>query len=657
MPTPPDAARRVAFPEGRQLTIHLASSADAVVLRHAPSGEEVRAEVAVAEEGGGVEASVDLAALARVGEWRVAGVELAEGAHVASVAIVAREPKVFRLRPSTEGGLVVAVEEVAPHAELAEVRVEDDALVLAVVDGGEGAPLVAVRRGDKRTVSGEGRLAWSDVADGDGTWDLFVEADDGRRRVGRHFDDLPNKREVVAFPSRVVGGTRVEPFFTREDNLSIRVGAPADRAATEPPAPAVEGRSWIRRALVVPGVIAVHRVATALAARVVRRGTRGPVRPGPVRFLLMHAWGLGGTIRVTLTIAGELARDRDVEIVSVVRRRRRGFFAIAPGIRVTALDDQREPRGGVLRRLPSVLVHPDDHVYSGCSLWTDLQLVRWLRSLDGGAIVTTRPGFNLLAARLAPPGVAVIGQEHMNFHTHVRPGLAAAIRRDYGKLDALTVLTDADRADYAGLLHGARTRVARIPNALPTLDGGTSALDRRVVVAAGRLNPQKGFDLLIPAFARVARERPDWQLRIYGNGPERARLRQLVADHDLHASVFLMGATRRLGAAMASASLFVLSSRFEGFGMVILEAMSKGLPVVSFDCPRGPGELIDDGRDGVLVPPEDGDALAAALVALIDDEERRRAFAAAALRKAEQYRAEAVRAQWNALLSDVIGGR
>jgi glycosyltransferase involved in cell wall biosynthesis len=402
-------------------------------------------------------------------------------------------------------------------------------------------------------------------------------------------------------------------------------------------------RERLQRRLLGPVAVVAHRVAMVLAARLVRRGG-GSV--SGVHLLLEHAWGIGGTIRTTFNLAGWLARRLPVTIASMRRARQEPMLAFPDGVAVEPLTDGSR---GLLARLPSVLIHPYDYAYPKASLATDVALLRFLRSLGPGAVlVGTRPAFNLVAARLAPPGVVTIGVENMNFHSH-RPPLARDIRRAYGGLDALVVLTSDDERDYAGLAPVVR----RIPNALPELDGGVSSLSSQVVVAAGRLNGQKGFDLLIRAWASVVRERPEWKLRIYGSGPLRADLEELIASLGLGDSVALMGATREIGSALAAGSVFALSSRFEGFGMVLVEAMSKGLPVVSFDCPRGPGEIVSDGVDGLLVPPEDVDGLAAALIALTGSGERRRAFGAAALEKSARYSMSSVGAEWDSLLASL----
>ena len=260
---------------------------------------------------------------------------------------------------------------------------------------------------------------------------------------------------------------------------------------------------------------------------------------------------------------------------------------------------------------------------------------------------------NLLAAEIAPYGLVKIGQEHIS-STIYPPMLSAEIRRQYPKLDVLAVLTSDDLRHYVKIV-GSSTRLVRIPNAVPRVPGKLSSLDGKIVIAAGRLSRQKGFDLLIAAFERVIKEQPDWQLRIYGGGAWHARLRRMILRRKLYNNVFLMGRTERLGQEMSRASVFALSSRYEGLPMVILEAMSKGLPVISFDCPGGSSDIVSNGRDGILVPNGDVDGFAKALLVLIEDVDRRRRYGAAALQKAEDHDISVIGRQWSAMLEEVCG--
>jgi glycosyltransferase involved in cell wall biosynthesis len=413
-------------------------------------------------------------------------------------------------------------------------------------------------------------------------------------------------------------------------------------------------------------------VGDALAMRLKRalfRAARGALvryaraRPDAGRpevfILLTTAWGMGGTIRTILNLAHHLSAGHEVTILSVGRTRERPFFPFPPGVKVVALEDRRRdakrrPLHRLLRTRSSVLMHPDDKTSEGFSLWIDLMLVRRLRRRSG-FLITTRPGLNVAAARLAPPGLVLIGQEHMHLDMHPK-GLRRAMPELYPRLDALAVLTEGDRRSYAELLDG-EVRTVLIPNTVRDMGAGRADLDARTAITAGRFTPQKGYDLLIPAWAQVAAEHPEWRLRICGSGQERAALEALVEQHGLGAVVSLERPARDLGAEMERASIFVLSSRHEGLPLVLLEAMSKGMAVLSYDCPTGPAELIDDHRNGILVPAGDVDAFAAGLRELMQDEELRRRCAAAAVETASAYTVEAIGRRWEALLDELAEAR
>ena len=186
------------------------------------------------------------------------------------------------------------------------------------------------------------------------------------------------------------------------------------------------------------------------------------------------------------------------------------------------------------------------------------------------------------------------------------------------------------------------------PEPAPVGDGRV-----RTLLAVGRLVPAKGFDLLIDAFARVAKRHPGWKLEILGEGPLREPLTQSIAMHGLTTRIALPGFSPQVRQAMRRADLFVLSSRFEGLPNALLEAMAEGVACVSFDCTAGPRELITHGENGWLVPAEDVDGLAMALDTLMQDDVLRARLGTHAREVCNLYSVSEILRQWDRLLASV----
>lgn len=374
-----------------------------------------------------------------------------------------------------------------------------------------------------------------------------------------------------------------------------------------------------------------------------------------VRYLVFGTGSATGGIRSVVNQANALADRHDVEIVSVFKRRRPPFRLDPRVRRRTLMYRRRNPLKRLLlslfERVPSRVVPEDENRFADFSLATDLVVRRYLKQVDADVVVATRPALNLMAARFGPRSITRIGEDHMNLRTY-KPKLAGAIRRWYPELDAVTVLTTPDAAEYREAL-GAAARVEHLPNMVPVATRPPAPLDAKVIVAAGRLTRQKGFDLLIDAFTRVHETHPDWQLRIYGRGPLRGALSERIERHGLTGHVRLMGSTRRFEQALRAGSMFVLSSRYEGLPMTVLESMTQGVPVVAFDCHTGPADIITHGADGLLVPPGKPAELARAMCELIADPERRRSLGANAYASVARFTAPNVGRRWDGLFAEL----
>lgn len=228
------------------------------------------------------------------------------------------------------------------------------------------------------------------------------------------------------------------------------------------------------------------------------------------------------------------------------------------------------------------------------------------------------------------------------------------LHRLYPTAAAIVMLTERSKIC---LPQAQRARAIVIPNPMLAPAAEPRLPAPPTIVGVGRLNEQKGFDLLLDAFAAIADSIPDWRLVIFGEGPDRPLLEQQVSRLGLTGRALLPGASATPGMWIAACDIFVLSSRYEGFANALAEAMGSGLAVAAFDCDFGPGDMIHDNIDGLLVPREDAYALALALLRLATDSALRQRLGASAAVHAARFDLGQVNRRWMELITECASAR
>lgn len=363
--------------------------------------------------------------------------------------------------------------------------------------------------------------------------------------------------------------------------------------------------------------------------------------------LVISRFSSGGAQRVLSILANAwAAKGWHITLLTLDHGLEPPFYDLHPAVRYRPLGLERDS---------STVIH---------GMWNNLNRLRTLRQ----AIVQSTPQAvisfidkpNILTL-LATLGlrVPVIVSERIDPAHHPIGSAWNGLRSWVYPLCTCLVIQSQSALSYFSPMIQRRARV--IPNPVlfppegeptPQLANGASA---KTVIAVGRLSEQKGFDLLLEAFAQVAPQHPEWSLVIWGEGAQRPHLERLRDDRGLQGRVSFPGLTRQPFEEMRQADLFVLSSRYEGFPNVLCEAMACGLPVISFDCPSGPREIVTDDIDGVLVPPGDVAALATAMARLMASELTRKRLAIQARRVTDRFDLAHVLEMWEKVVAEVTG--
>lgn len=281
-------------------------------------------------------------------------------------------------------------------------------------------------------------------------------------------------------------------------------------------------------------------------------------------------------------------------------------------------------QGGGVARLSALLATAQQPA-SGVVVVAQIQAMEWV-------------------ARADLRGMPVVGISHESYAASTASSRVHRIKRYYPDVARFLSLTEQDAADWTRL--GGLNNTGSIPNPLPFPARGDADVAGRVAVSVGRLSFEKGFDLLLEAWASAVATRPGWTLRVHGGGPEHDALLDLAAKLGIADSVEFAGPSTDVAGALRAGAVFVSASRAEGFPMTLLEALACGLPCVAFDCAPGVRQLVRPGDNGALAAPGNTEELAEHLGRFMDDPAARAAAGRAAVHSVAPYAPERILLRW-----------
>jgi len=353
-----------------------------------------------------------------------------------------------------------------------------------------------------------------------------------------------------------------------------------------------------------------------------------------IKFIVLDISLVGGIERVVVNLSNYFSKQSDynVEIISIFKKNINPFYNLNKNIKIFYLSNNKFNNDGIQNKIKTYYL-----MYQ--------KLKEYLKLTDADIIIGFSTNINIIMGVLRKYSKAtLISTEHAQYTAHNI--LVRLVKRVfYKKLNYIVTLNLTDKKKYEKYLKN----VICIPNFINIKNKKQASLDNKLIFSAGRLHKHKGFDLLIKAFKIVAKKYPEWILEIAGEGNEKSKLTKLIKKYKLEKNVFIIPFQSNIEKKYLEAAIYVLSSRQECFPMVLLEAMSYGIPVVSFDSPNGPRDIIKNENDGFLIKPYDVNKMAKKIMFLIENYELRKRMGINAYENIKRFSEENIGNMWKNL--------
>lgn len=365
--------------------------------------------------------------------------------------------------------------------------------------------------------------------------------------------------------------------------------------------------------------------------------------------------GYGGIEKSISSLANILVQKYDVEIICIYKVLEQPAFYLNPKIKVKYLMEEgpnREEFMDCVRKYRYVSAF-----FEGLKALKILRLkkkamIQEIINNDSEIIISTRDILNEWLGDYGRSDVLKIGWEHNHYHDDLK--YADKVVKSCSRLDYLVLVSNSLNAFYKGKLRKTKCKTVFIPNVIEHIpkDSDISTLTEKRLISIGRLSPEKGFMDLLKIFNIISNDYPKWHLDIIGDGPERDKLKKYIKDNHLGKRVTLHGFRDKeyIYDMLTKSSIYLMTSYTESFGIVLLEAMSCGLPCIAFSSAEGANEIITSGRDGYLIKNRNFSAYIKKVEDLIEDEKTRKKVGLESRRTVKKYSSLVVGKEWFNLL-------
>lgn len=374
-----------------------------------------------------------------------------------------------------------------------------------------------------------------------------------------------------------------------------------------------------------------------------------------ISILSLHL-GYGGIEKSIIALANLLADKYNVEIACSYRLYDKPAFNIDKKVKIRYLTRDIVPNkdefSNALKQKHISKIIKEGRKSVNILKLRKSTMINYIKNSDSDIIISSRDIFDNWLGKYARDGVVKIGWEHNHFHGNIK--YANKITKYAKKLDYFVLVSKELRDYYSDRLKDSKCKCVYIPNIIDKLPKYLSRLNKKKLVSVGRLSPEKGPMDLLKIYNRINEVHPDWTLEIIGDGPERDKMEEYIKENNLSKDVTLHGFRNKdyIDDILHNSSIYLMTSYTESFGIVLIEAMSHGVPCVAFDSAEGARELIDHGENGFLVKDRDFSKYINRVFKLIDDKSLRETIGKNAYEEAKSYTGEVVIKLWIDLLEE-----